>query len=71
MASDKKQLPQMRAWLSPILLHDKGVVFMLSDKSGETKSISRVMFCFSTSDCGQFKEILIWILINGKGEIRM
>lgn len=71
MACDKKQLPQVRVCLSPTLLHDKGVLSMLSDKSGETKSISRVMLCFSASDCGQLKENLIWILKKGEGEIRM
>lgn len=71
MAYDKKQLPQVRVCLSPTLLHDKGVLSMLSDKSGETKSISRVMLCFSASDCGQLKENLIWILKKGEGEIRM
>lgn len=71
MACDKKQLPQVRVCLSPTLLHDKGVLSMLSDKSGETKSISRVMLCFSAPDCGQLKENLIWILKRGEGEIRM
>lgn len=69
MAFDKKQLPQVRVCLSPTLLHDKGVLSMLSDKSGETKSISRVMLCSGASDCGQLKENLIWIL--KRGEIRM
>lgn len=71
MACDKKQLPQVRVCLSPSPLHDKGVLSMLSDKSGETKSISRAMLCSSASDCGQLKENLIWILKRGEGEIRM
>lgn len=71
MACDKKQLPRVRVCLSPSPLHDKGVLSMLSDKSGETKSISRVTLCTSASDCGQLKENLIWILKRGEGEIRM
>lgn len=67
MASDKKQLPQVRVCFSPILLHDKGVLSMLSGKSRETKSISWVMLCFSASDCGQLKENLIWILEKRRG----
>ena len=67
MASDKKQLPQVRACLSPTLLHDKGIPSVLSDKSGKTKSISRVMLCFSGSDCDQLKENLIWILKKRRG----
>lgn len=70
-ACNTKQLPQVRVCLSPTPLHDKGVLSMLSDKSGETKSISRVMLCFSGSDCSQLKENLIWILKRGEGEIRM
>lgn len=64
MACDKKQLPKVRVWLSLTLLHDKGVLSMLSDKSRETKSTSRVMLCFSGSDCGQLKENLIWIFLK-------
>lgn len=71
MARDKKQLPRVRGCRSPSLLHDKGVLSMLSDKSGETKSISRAMLCSAASDCGQLKENLMWILKRGEGEIRM
>lgn len=71
MACDKKQLPGVRVCLSPSLLHDKGVLSMLSNKSGETKSISRAMLCSSASDCGQLKENLIWILKKKKEEERL
>lgn len=71
MAHDKKQLPRVRGCCSPSLLHDKGVLSMLSDKSGETKSISRAMLCFTASDCGQLKENLMWIFKRGEGQIRM
>lgn len=71
MARDKKQLPRVRGCRSPSLLHDKGVLSMLSDKSGETKSISGAMLCSAASDCGQLKENLMWILKRGEGEIRM
>lgn len=71
MARNKKQLPRVRGYHSPSLLHDKGVLSMLSDKSGETKSISRAMLCSAASNCGQLKENLMWILKRGEGEIRM
>lgn len=71
MARNKKQLPRVRGCRSPSLLHDKGVLSMLSDKSAETKSISRAMLCSAASDCGQLKENLMWILKREEGEIRM